>query len=68
MPDSVVTRFSASLRRLKKKSGLSTYALAKRANLNSSGLRGLERGLHAPTWRSAVSLAKALNVSVQEFV
>jgi transcriptional regulator with XRE-family HTH domain len=67
MSDRVVLRFASALRRLKKRASLTSYALSKRSGVNHSNLRGLERGRHAPTWRTVLALAKALDVSVEEF-
>jgi len=67
MADKLAKRFARNLRRLKQRAGISSWRLSRQAGIDHSGLRGLERGEHAPTWRTVLALAKALDVSVEEF-
>jgi transcriptional regulator with XRE-family HTH domain len=62
------TYFSAKLRELRGRAGLTQAALAEKAGLKRLAVARMETGVSVPSWPSAVALAAALGVSVQEFV
>jgi transcriptional regulator with XRE-family HTH domain len=59
--------FGRRLRELREKAGLSRYALAKVSGVTAQALANLENGSSVPTWPTVLKLARALDVSVEEF-
>jgi transcriptional regulator with XRE-family HTH domain len=62
------TGFGGRLRALREARGLSQAELGERAGLNQFSVAKLEQGVREPTWATALALARALGVEVQEFV
>jgi transcriptional regulator with XRE-family HTH domain len=60
-------KFSALLRELRDKAGLTQEQLAEKAGIALSTLRNHEQGHRLPSWSAVVKLAKALGVSTDEF-
>lgn len=60
--------FSRRLVELRKAAGLSAYALAKAAGVSKQAVAKLEKGESAPSLETAARLARALGVSVADFV
>jgi transcriptional regulator with XRE-family HTH domain len=60
-------RFKDRLRELRKEQGLTQEALADRAGMPVTSLRGHEQGQRTPTWASVVRLAYGLGVTVDTF-
>jgi ribosome-binding protein aMBF1 (putative translation factor) len=56
--------FAVRLMRAQAAAGLCTYALAKKAGINKAVLYQLEHGNFNPSFKTLVSLARALNVSL----
>lgn len=59
--------FAAKLKTLREASGLSIYALAKKAGISTESASKLEQGAHVPSWSTVMALADALGVSVADF-
>jgi ribosome-binding protein aMBF1 (putative translation factor) len=66
MPDDYASRFRRALLEAKERCGKSSYALAKEAGINLSGLRKLETGQTLPLHETVVKLAAALGVGVEK--
>src|SRR5687767_14883788 len=62
------TGFAKRLKELREAAGLTQAELADRAGLHQFGVAKLEQGLREPGWATALSLAKALGISVADFV
>lgn len=60
-------KFKDVLRDLRKRSGLTQEALASKAGIPVTSLRGHEQGQRVPSWASVVKLAKGLGVSTDAF-
>jgi transcriptional regulator with XRE-family HTH domain len=60
--------FAARLRALRNAAGLTQVELAERSGVLLTSLTKLEAGTHAPNWPTAVKLARALGVSLDQFV
>jgi transcriptional regulator with XRE-family HTH domain len=60
--------FGVRLRELRAKAGLTQAELAAKSGLHRQMIARFELGTRGPSWESAVALAAALGVSVQEFV
>jgi transcriptional regulator with XRE-family HTH domain len=57
-----------ALRRLRHERRLSQEALAFKANVTISTLSRVERGESSPTWTTLRSIARALDLSIEELV
>lgn len=57
-----------NLKELREKQGLTQMALAVASGVNQSTLSQYEGGIRTPTLGNAKKLAKALNISLDEFV
>jgi len=53
---------------LRESAGITQQELADRARMHKLGVAKLEQGLREPTWATVQSLAKALGVTVLDFV
>ena len=60
--------FGVRLRELRQQANLTQAELAAKAGLHRQAIAKFELGEREPHWSSAVALAIALGVSVQEFV
>jgi transcriptional regulator with XRE-family HTH domain len=54
------------IRLLRKRTGLSIYALAAAAGMSRINLSRIERGVNAPSWGAARRLAAALGVGLAD--
>jgi len=63
-----MAEFAERLKELRLAAGLSQAELAERAGLNRFGVAKLEQGVREPTWATVLELARALEVSVADFV
>ena len=61
------TGFGVKLRALRLAAGLTQQELADRVGTNTVGLSRLENGAVLPSWDTAVRIAAALGVSLDEF-
>lgn len=61
------TVFGTRLRAIRTDAGLTQKELAETAGLTAAGVAQLEQGRREPTWRSAVALAAALGVALDDF-
>jgi DNA-binding XRE family transcriptional regulator len=61
------TTFAGRLKVLRRKAGLTQYALARKAGLSRQSLNQLERGDSEPAWQTVQLLALALGVATEEF-
>ncbi len=61
-------RLRTTIKRLRKKQGLTQKALAKRTGVTREYIARLELGRHDPMFSTLVKLAKALNVNVRELL
>ncbi len=61
-------RLRMTIKRLRKKQGLTQEALAKRTGVTREYITRLELGRHDPMFSTLVKLAKALKVNVRELV
>jgi transcriptional regulator with XRE-family HTH domain len=59
--------FNERLKQLRKERGLSQDGLAKAAGLSTDTVAKLERPNKEPSWDTAVKLARALGVSLDDF-
>lgn len=66
MADDYAERFRRSLLEAKQQAGLSSYALARKAEIDLRGLRKLETGQTLPLHETVVKLAAALGVGVEK--
>ncbi len=57
-----------TIKRLRKKQGLTQEALAKRTGVTREYITRLELGRHDPMFSTLVKLAKALKVNVRELL
>ena len=60
-------QFGESLRRLRRKQGLSQESLALACDLDRTYIGGIERGERNPSLVNIVKIARALGVSPKEF-
>src|SRR5437016_9514410 len=60
--------FAARLKSLREAAGITQQELATRAGMHKLGVAKLEQGLREPTWATVQALAKALGVTVLDFV
>ena len=65
---SIISRFGASVRKLRFRLGISQEALAERADLHRTYIADIERGARNVTLRSIDRLAKALQVSTADLL
>ena len=68
MKDELLFKIGQSVRYLRQKEGISQEELAFRANLNLNSIRTLERGLNNVKIKTLYSIAKALNVKIEEIL
>ncbi len=61
------TAFADRLKTLRKASGLSVAALAKRVNVTVQYIYMIEKGERVPAWEVVCELADALGVGVEKF-
>ncbi len=61
-------RLRMTIKRLRKKQGLTQEALAKRTGVTREYITRLELGRHDPMFSTLVKLAKALKVNVRELL
>src|SRR5215475_6525926 len=62
------TRFSARLKEMRERAGLTQKQLADRAGVSQRGISHWEQGLREPTWSNVIALAKALGVKCDDFL
>lgn len=68
MKDELLFKIGQSVRYLRQKEGISQEELAFRANLNLNSISTLERGLNNIKIKTLYSIAKALNVKIEEIL
>lgn len=68
MKDELLFKIGQSIRYLRQKEGISQEELAFRANLNLNSISTLERGLNNVKIKTLYSIAKALNVKIEEIL
>ncbi len=68
MKDELLFKIGQSVRYLRQKDGISQEELAFRANLNLNSISTLERGLNNVKIKTLYSIAKALNVKIEEIL
>ena len=68
MKDELLFKIGPSVRYLSQKEGISQEELAFRANLNLNSISTLERGLNNVKIKTLYSIAKALNVKIEEIL
>lgn len=68
MKDELLFKIGHSVRYLRQKEGISQEELAFRANLNLNSISTLERGLNNVKIKTLYSIAKALNVKIEEIL
>ena len=68
MKDELLFKIGQSVRYLRQKEGISQEELAFRANLNLNSISTLERGLNNGKIKTLYSIAKALNVKIEEIL
>lgn len=68
MKDELLFEIGQSVRYLRQKEGISQEELAFRANLNLNSISTLERGLNNVKIKTLYSIAKALNVKIEEIL
>ncbi|RAI12795.1 MAG: transcriptional regulator [Candidatus Melainabacteria bacterium] len=68
MKDELLFKIGQSVRYLRQKEGISQEELAFRANLNLNSISTLERGLNNVKIKTLYSIAKALNVKIEEIL
>ena len=68
MKDEFLFKIGQSVRYLRQKEGISQEELAFRANLNLNSISTLERGLNNVKIKTLYSIAKALNVKIEEIL
>ena len=68
MKDELLFKIGQSVRYLRQKDGISQEELAFRANLNLNSISTLERGLNNLKIKTLYSIAKALNVKIEEIL
>ena len=68
MKDELLFKIGQSVRYLRQKEGISQEELAFRANLNLNSISTLERGLNNVKFKTLYSIAKALNVKIEEIL
>ena len=66
--DELLFKIGQSVRYLRQKDGISQEELAFRANLNLNSISTLERGLNNVKIKTLYSIAKALNVKIEEIL
>lgn len=59
--------FAKRLKKLRRKAGLSQYALAKLSGFSRQTISSLEKGGREPSWETVRRLARTLGVKVQDF-
>lgn len=59
--------FGQRLKELRTEAGLTQYALAKSSGVTAQNIANIEKGISEPTWPTVLKLARALDVSVEEF-
>jgi transcriptional regulator with XRE-family HTH domain len=59
--------YGEQLRRLREEQGWSLSDLAERSGVNRMAIWKMEQGERLPSWESAVVLAKALGVTLNDF-
>ena len=68
MKDELLFKIGQIVRYLRQKDGISQEELAFRANLNLNSISTLERGLNNVKIKTLYSIAKALNVKIEEIL
>lgn len=68
MKNELLFKIGQSVRYLRQKEGISQEELAFRANLNLNSISTLERGLNNVKIKTLYSIAKALNVKIEEIL
>lgn len=68
MKDELLFKIGQSVRYLRQKEGISQEELAFRANLNLNSISTLERGLNNVKIKTLYSIAKALNIKIEEIL
>ena len=68
MKDELLFKIGQSVRYLRQKEGISQEELAFRANLNLNSISTLEGGLNNVKIKTLYSIAKALNVKIEEIL
>ena len=68
MKDELLFKIGQSVRYLRQKEGISQEELAFRAKLNLNSISTLERGLNNVKIKTLYSIAKALNVKIEEIL
>lgn len=68
MKDELLFKIGQSIRYLRQKEGISQEELAFRANLNLNSISTLERGLNNVKIKTLYSIAKALNIKIEEIL
>ena len=68
MKDELLFKIGQSVRYLRQKEGISQEELAFRANLNLNSISTLERGLNNVKIKTLYSIAKAINVKIEEIL
>ena len=68
MKDELLFKIGQSVTYLRQKEGISQEELAFRANLNLNSISTLERGLNNVKIKTLYSIAKALNVKIEEIL
>jgi transcriptional regulator with XRE-family HTH domain len=63
-----VSAFGETLKRLRTARGFTQTSLAQAAKISRGSVAKLEAGTYSPSWETVVSLAKALEVSTEEFL
>jgi transcriptional regulator with XRE-family HTH domain len=67
MPRHKIDWYGPRLRELRERAGLSQAELGKRVNLAGSQINKLETNVNQPTLATALAIAAALGVPIQEF-
>ena len=68
MKDELLFKIGQSVRYLRQKEGISQEELAFRANLNLNSISTVERGVNNVKIKTLYSIAKALNVKIEEIL
>lgn len=64
--DPILLALGKNVSDLRKEKGLTQEQLAERAGLDSTYISGIERGVRNPSFKSLVSLAKGLGITVSD--
>lgn len=66
--DKDISGFGERLKILRQSAGLTQEQLAAKAGMKSQNIARLENSGRSPTWATAVRLAKALGLSIDQFL